>query len=106
MKIKNPRVILALLSALNLVNYLDRILVAAVGPKVQEDLGLTGFQFGIVVNSFMVGYFVTSPIFGRLGDRFRRRELIALGVAVWSIATAASGMMRTFLALVGMRVIV
>jgi len=106
MKIKNPRIVLALLSALNLVNYLDRILVAAVGPKVQEDLGLTGFQFGIVVNSFMVGYFLTSPIFGALGDRFRRRELIALGVAVWSIATAASGMMRTFLALVGMRVIV
>ena len=54
----------------------------------------------------MVGYFLTSPIFGALGDCFRRRELIALGVAVWSLATAASGMMRTFLALVGMRVIV
>jgi MFS family permease len=106
MKIKNPRVILGILSALNLVNYLDRILVAAVGPKLQEDLGLSGFQFGMVINAFMLGYFVTSPIFGALGDRYRRRELIALGVAVWSIATAASGMMRTFLAMAGMRIIV
>lgn len=106
MKIKNPLVILGILSGLNLVNYLDRILVAAVGPKLQEDLGLSGVQFGIVSTSFMVGYFVTSPIFGALGDRYRRRELIALGVGVWSIATVASGMMRTFLAMVGMRIIV
>src|SRR5258706_4546453 len=106
MKIKNPRVILALLSALNLVNYLDRILVAAVGPKLSEELGLSGAQFGVISTSFMLGYFLTSPIFGALGDRYRRRELIALGVGVWSIATAASGMMRTFLAMVGMRIIV
>jgi MFS family permease len=106
MKIRNPRVILAVLSGLNLVNYLDRNLVAAVGPKLEADLGLSDFQFGGVINAFMVGYFLTSPIFGALGDRLRRRELIALGVAVWSIATAASGMMRTFLTMLGMRFIV
>jgi MFS family permease len=106
MKIKSPRVILGVLSGLNLVNYLDRNLVAAVGPKLESDLGLSDFQFGGVINAFMVGYFVTSPIFGALGDRFRRRELIALGVAVWSVATAASGMMRTFLTMLGMRFIV
>ena len=53
MKIKSPRVILGVLSGLNLVNYLDRNLVAAVGPKLESDLGLSDFQFGGVINAFM-----------------------------------------------------
>jgi MFS family permease len=104
--IKNPYVILALLSALNLVNYLDRFLVAAVGPKMEQDLHLSDFQFGLVNTAFMVGYFATSPIFGALGDRFPRRGLIAIGVATWSVATVASGWMSTFLTMVAARIVV
>lgn len=106
MRIKNRYVILAVLSGLNLVNYLDRFLIAAVGPKLAEDLGLSDFKFGLVLNAFMVGYFLTSPFFGALGDRFRRRGLIALGVAVWSLATAASGLMHTFGTMVAARFVV
>src|SRR5262249_7503150 len=106
MAIKNPRLILVLLSGLNLVNYLDRILVAAVGPKLQEDLALSGVEFGLVVNAFMVGYFATSPIFGSLGDRYNRRGLVAVGVAVWSLAPAASGLAKTFSTMVATRIVV
>jgi len=105
-RLRNPYVILALLSGLNLVNYLDRYLVAAVGPKLQEDLGLSDFKFGLVLNAFMVGYFVTSPLFGALGDRFRRRGLIALGIATWSLATVGSGFMRTFATMMAARFVV
>jgi MFS family permease len=105
-RIQNPYAILGLLSALNLVNYLDRFLVAAVGPKLQEELGLADVEFGFVVNAFMFGYFATSPIFGWLGDRRPRRGLIALGVATWSLATAASGLARTFGAMLATRVAV
>jgi MFS family permease len=106
MRIKNRYVILAVLSGLNLVNYLDRALVSAVGPKLQTDLGLSDVEFGVVIQAFMFGYFATSPLFGALGDRFRRRGLIALGVATWSLATVASGLMRTFAAMVVVRVVV
>src|SRR6267142_2039583 len=106
MRIKNPYVILALLSGLNLVNYLDRSLVSAVGPKLQQDLGLSDVQFGVVIQAFMLGYFATRPFFGALGDRFRRRELIALGVATWCLATAGSGLMKTFATMVAARVVV
>jgi MFS family permease len=106
MRIKNPYVILALLSGLNLVNYLDRSLISAVGPKLEEDLGLSDFEFGLVIQAFMIGYFVTSPLFGALGDRFRRRELIALGVATWSLATAGSGLMKTFATMMAARLVV
>jgi MFS family permease len=106
MRIQNPRVVLALLSGLNLVNYLDRYLVQAVGPKLQAELGLSDVQFGTVATAFMVGYFATSPVFGVLGDRRPRRGLIAFGVATWSVATAASGLARTFGAMIAARVVV
>jgi MFS transporter, Spinster family, sphingosine-1-phosphate transporter len=104
--IRRPLTILLLLSGLNLLNYLDRFLLAAVGPKVQEELGLTDLQFGLVVNAFMVGYFLTSPVFGLLGDRFARKGLIALGIAGWSLATAASGLAGSFTTLVLARLVV
>jgi len=106
MRIRNPYAILAVLSGLNLVNYLDRYIVAAVGPKLAEELGLSDSKFGFVVTAFMIGYFATSPIFGALGDRFPRRGLIALGVAVWSLATVGSGLTETFAAMVASRVVV
>ena len=106
MRIRNPYAILAVLSGLNLVNYLDRYIVAAVGPKLAEELGLSDSKFGFVVTAFMIGYFATSPIFGALGDRFARRGLIALGVAVWSLATVGSGLTETFAAMIATRVVV
>jgi MFS family permease len=105
-RIQNPYVILGLLSGLNLVNYLDRYLVAAVGPKLQAELGLNDAQFGLVAAAFLVGYLATSPIFGVLGDRGPRRVLIAVGVATWSIFTAASGLAGSFYAMVGARLFV
>ena len=82
---------LALLTALNLLNYVDRFVVTAVGLRIQEHLGLSDKELGFVTSAFMLGYFVTSPVFGWLGDRFPRKALIAAGVLVWSAATAASG---------------
>lgn len=89
--IRRPAAILALLTGLNFLNYLDRILVAAVLPKITADLHLSKFEGGLLATVFLLGYFVTSPWFGVLADRGPRKRLIALGVAVWSIATAASG---------------
>jgi len=106
MRIRSPYLILAVLSGLNLVNYLDRYIVAAVGPKLSEELGLSDTEFGVVVTAFMIGYFATSPLFGALGDKYPRRGLIALGVAVWSLATAASGLTATFAAMIATRIVV
>lgn len=90
--IRRPSAILALLTGLNFLNYLDRILVAAVLPKISEDLGLSKFEGGLLATVFLLGYFVTSPLFGAMADRGPRKGLIAMGVAVWSLATAASGL--------------
>ncbi len=95
MRIERPATILALLTALNFLNYVDRYLVAAVSPKFAEELRLSDFQTGLVISAFMIGYFVTSPVFGHLGDRPSGRGrtwLVSLGVALWSVATALSGL--------------
>jgi len=93
--IRRPGAILALLTGLNLLNYLDRLVVSAVLPKISADLELSNFMGGLLATIFLVGYFVTAPVFGSLGDRMARKWLIAFGVIVWSAATCASGLATT-----------
>ncbi len=95
--IRSPKTILALLTALNLLNYLDRTVLSAVLAPVQAELHLSNFVAGSLSTIFLIGYFATSPVFGALGDRVGtggRTRLIALGIAVWSAATIASGFAR------------
>jgi MFS family permease len=98
MVIRSPRAVLALLTALNLLNYLDRFVLSAVLKRVQEDLSMTKLVAGLLATIFLIGYFATSPIFGTLADRGprgRRSKLIALGIAVWSLATIGSGLAQS-----------
>ncbi len=104
--IRRPSAILVLLTGLNLFNYLDRLVLAAVLPKIQLELGLSNFLGGMLETVFLIGYFATAPIFGSLGDRMARKWLIAGGVVVWSAATVASGLATTALGLVVARAFV
>lgn len=104
--IKHRVAIVALLTGLNFLNYLDRFIVAAVLPRIQEDLGLSNFEGGLLATVFLLGYFLTSPIFGVLGDRMSRKWLITLGVITWSLATVASGLSNSLWTLILTRVAV
>src|SRR5216684_32215 len=90
---------LLVVTLLNFLNYIDRFILAAVLPRVKTELVLTDFQLGLLANAFLVAYFLTSPLFGILGDRASRPRLMAAGVGLWSIATAAAGMTRNFVQL-------
>jgi MFS family permease len=87
---------LAVLTFVNLFNYIDRWVVAAVVEPVKRDLGLSDTQMGLIAASFIVVYMIVSPLFGILGDRKKRPPLIALGVAIWSLATGLAGFARGF----------
>jgi MFS family permease len=109
--IKNRKAIIVLLTALNLLNYIDRMIVAAVLRKVRAPvadggLDLTNLQSGLLATAFLLGYFVTSPMFGSRADKGTRKALIALGVAIWSVATIASGFATSFAMLITARVVV
>src|SRR3989442_15447845 len=90
---------LGVVTLLNFLNYIDRFILAAVLPRVKTELSLTDFQSGLLANAFLVAYFVSSPVFGVLGDRLSRTRLMAAGVSIWSLATAAAGMTRNFVQL-------
>src|SRR5215472_2804393 len=87
---------LTIVTLLNLLNYIDRYILAAVLPRMQSELSLTNSQAGLLATAFLVTYFITSPVFGVLGDRLSRTRLMSIGVIAWSIATAATGVMRNF----------
>lgn len=87
---------LAVLFSMNLVNYVDRYVFAAVGPAITRDLGLKKAQFGTLSASFMVVYTLVSPLMGWLGDRQDRRRLLAFGVGLWSVATVATAFAASF----------
>jgi predicted MFS family arabinose efflux permease len=87
---------LAVMTLLNFVNYIDRYVLPAVSPRIQAALRLNDAQLGLLGSAFLLSYFITSPVFGWFGDRGRRTRLMAAGVAVWSLATAAGGIARSF----------
>ena len=100
---RTARVALVLLTAVNLLNYLDRFVVAALVEPMKHDLALSDAQVGWILTSFIVVYTVASPAFGALGDRLARPPLLGLGVALWSAATSVAGFARSFAALLAAR---
>jgi MFS family permease len=104
--IRNRHAILALLTGLNFLNYIDRTVLAAVLGDIQKDVGLSKFQGGLLATAFLVGYFITAPMFGARADKGTRKGLIAIGVAVWSLATVATGFATSFATLLAARAVV
>src|ERR1041384_397719 len=90
---------LAVLSFINLFNYLDRWILPSVLESIRKDLHFSDTQLGVLATGFIIVYMLTSPIFGSLGDRRKRPPLIALGVAIWSVATSLAGFARGFVTL-------
>jgi len=98
------RVGLAVLTLINLFNYLDRYVVSSLVESLKKsELALTDTQAGSLATAFLVVYMLTSPIFGTLGDRSARPRLLAIGVGIWSLATALGGFARNFFGLFAAR---
>ncbi len=101
---RNAAYALAVLTFINLFNYVDRWVVAALVESIRKsELGLSDTQLGFLPTGFLIVYMLASPIFGTLGDRRSRPPLIALGVALWSVATSLAGFARGFVSLFGAR---
>jgi len=98
------RTALAVLTLINLFNYLDRWIVAALAESMKHsELRLSDTQLGALMTGFLIVYMLAAPLFGSLGDARSRTRLIALGVAIWSAATALAGLARSYAALFAAR---
>lgn len=93
----------AVLTAINFFNYIDRFIVTALLPDIQAELSLSNTAAGALGTAFIFVYALTSPLFGWAGDRGRRTRWMAVGVAVWSLATGLAGVARSFGALFAAR---
>ena len=105
------RTALVLLLAINLFNYIDRYVLAAVEPEIRShffrpDDPNAHALVGFLGTAFLVSYMVSAPIFGWFADRMSRWIIIGVSVILWSAATAASGLAGTFALLLITRLLV
>ncbi len=95
---------LAVLTLINLFNYLDRWIVAALAESMKHsELQLSDIQLGSLMTGFIIVYMVAAPLFGSLGDARSRTRLLGLGVGIWSVATALAGLATSYASLFAAR---
>jgi MFS transporter, Spinster family, sphingosine-1-phosphate transporter len=87
---------LALLTVINLVNYLERNAIFALFEPVKRDLGLTDVHLGWLGSAYVLVFSLASVPAGIAGDLGSRRVVVATGVILWSIATSLSGLVEGF----------
>lgn len=97
---------LTLLTALNLLNYLDRYLLAGIVAPLQQSLGATQTEIGFLTSAFLLVYMIAAPVFGLAARRTSRPHLLAVGIFIWSAATLASGFVHTLFQLLLLRALV
>lgn len=88
-------VILIVLTAINFLNYIDQMLLSAVLERIKLEFTLTDTQGGLLGSLFVITYTIASPL-GYLGDRVKRKTIIAAGVFLWSLATLAAAFARSY----------
>jgi MFS family permease len=94
-----------ILFIINVLNYADRYVLPAILPKIQADLGLTPLQEGLLGSSFLLVYALATLPLGVWADRSIRKNIVALCVGIWSVATVLAGFTRSFLQLFSVRAV-
>jgi MFS family permease len=97
---------LGVLTFINLLNYLDRYIVSGVIPRIEETFGVDHAQAGWLQTVFILVYMLVAPLGGYLGDRYPRRWVLSLSIAIWSFATVGAGLAGSFAVLLLSRAIV
>jgi MFS family permease len=94
--VKGAGFALLILFLINTLNFFDRQLLGALAEPIRKEFGLSDTALGTLGSVFTVIYaFVGLPL-GHLSDRWSRTKLIAIGTAVWSLLTAATGMAQNY----------
>ena len=85
------------------LNYCDRQAISAMFPVLKSDLEMTDFQLGLTGTIFLWVYGCGCPIAGQLADKFSKRQLVVLSLAVWSMVTIATGLATSAMMLLALR---
>ncbi len=83
--------VLAFACSLSLVTYLDRICISRAAKEIQEDLGFSAKEMGLVFSAFLFGYLLFEVPGGWMGDRWGSRRVLTRIVLWWSVFTTLTG---------------
>lgn len=97
-------IIVGLLWAVAVLNYLDRQLVANMARPIKADLDIRDAQFGLFQTVFLLVYGICSPLAGYLADRVGRKPVIISSLAIWSAATLLTGYVTEYWQMITARV--
>ena len=104
---KTRTVTLCLLFGAALFNYADRYMLGILIPDIKADMNLSDTQIGLLTGLAFTLFYATLGIpIARLADKYSRKTIIALALAVWSLMTAACGLAQNFFQLLTARVLV
>ena len=97
---KSAKVALVLLVIVYIFNFVDRQILSVLAEEIKADLNITdsdlGFLFG---TAFAVFYSIFGIPLGKLADTWSRKNLLSIGLALWSLMTALSGTAKSLTAL-------
>ncbi len=88
---------------LQVVNYMDRVVVGFAGPSMMKSLAIEPKTFGIVLSSFAFGYFLSQVPGGVSADRWGARSVFVVGPLFWALFTGITGLVTSALALIAIR---
>jgi MFS family permease len=91
-----PKTALALLTALNLLNYIDRSVLYAVQDLIKAEFPRSDTAYGALTSVFFVFYMIAAPFMGPLSLRFSRKSVIIAGALIWSVATLLTAITKNF----------
>jgi MFS transporter, ACS family, D-galactonate transporter len=97
--------VLFLLGLSVLINYIDRSNLSIAAPLIKDELGISASQLGTLLSAFFYTYALLQIPAGWLVDRFDLKWVFALGLFIWSAATAVTGVLHGFVALLAIRVV-
>lgn len=97
--------VVPLLAIAIFINYVDRGNLATAAPLIKDQLQLSSTQIGMLLSAFFWSYVPAQLLAGWLAERINPYRTLGLGLALWSIATAASGVATGFVALIALRIL-
>ena len=97
--------VVALMGVAVFINYVDRGNLATAAPLIKDELHLSATQIGVAIAAFSWSYTPSMMLAGWLAERINPYRTLALGLLVWSLATAATGLAGGFAGLIVLRLV-
>ncbi len=95
--------VVAIMFVAFVLSYVDRMVMSVSIPYIAKDFNLSPVTMGVVMSAFFFGYALMQLPAGMLADKFGARKIITLGLIWWSIFTAATAWVGSYVSMLVVR---